>query len=131
MVNALVTLEKIKKTKLTMLVALVVLNILATISLFYMMTNSTMSAVSSVLSESVVNFYGFSLNVSLVFAAIIAILWLIAFILFYEMKTDDEFEKRILEFEVVVETRLGDLEEHNRIQKLVAGSYAVDPDKIK
>jgi hypothetical protein len=132
------TLGKIKKTKLSMLVALVILNILTTISLYFMMTNSTLNTIGSDMGESVVTLYGFSLNVSLVFSAIIAVLWLVALILFYEMKTDDELEQNIVSFErymsdfkAEADAMLSELKDYKDTQIATSPKYAVDMDKIK
>lgn len=129
------TLGKVKKTKTSMLVALVILNILATIALLFMMTNSTLVTSGSSLTETIVTLYGFSLNISLVFAIFIAIVWLIVFILFYEMKTDDELENNIAIFKASVDVKLKQIDtdltnavDYIDTQKATAPKFAINPD---
>lgn len=117
----MINLDKITRTKLAMLVTLVLMNIFTTIALYYSMT---ISNVMSIESEG----DPFALNMAMVFAIVIAFMWVVALILFYEFKTDDIIKSRVRELEYQVE----DLEEFKRVLKsTVVTPVAINPDVLK
>lgn len=91
--------DKITRTKLAMLVTVVLLNIFTTISLYYTMTMSNIMSVGN--SDPIV------LNMAMVFSIVIAFMWVIVLILFYEFKTDDAIKFRVHN----LETRISELED--------------------
>lgn len=110
----MINLDKITRTKLAMLVTLVLMNIFTTIALFYTMT---MSNVMSIGTEG----NPFALNIAMVFAIVIAFMWVVALILFYEFKTDDIIKSRVHDLEHQVE----DLEEFKQMLKSTTFTPAV------
>jgi len=133
--------DKIARTKLAMLVTVVILTIFTTIGLYYTMTVSNVTSVGN--SDPLV------LNISMVLAIIIAFMWVIALILFYEFKTDEALkveihnlieraatlESRATNAEsrvTVAESRASNLEEYNDMLKSTVFTPAVcDPDVLK
>jgi len=99
MVFNMIMLDKITRTKLAMLVTVVLLNIFTTIALYYTMTMSNIMSVGA--SDPVV------LNMAMVFSIVIAFMWVVALILFYEFKTDDAIKFRVHN----LETRVSELED--------------------
>jgi formate hydrogenlyase subunit 4 len=91
--------DKITRTKLAMLVTLVLMNIFTTIALCYTMTVSNILALEAETDP-------FALNMAMIFAIVIAFMWVITLILFYEFKTDDAIKSRIH----VLETHILELE---------------------
>ncbi|MCJ7636066.1 MAG: hypothetical protein MUO21_01100 [Nitrososphaeraceae archaeon] len=112
--------DKITRTKLAMLVTLVLLNIFTTIGLFYTMT------ISHVMSLETGD--PFALNMSMIFAIIIAFMWVVALILFHEFKTDDILRTHIHKLESKVE----ELDEFKQMLKTtVYTPVAINPDVLK
>ena len=88
----MVNMGKITRTKLAMLVTLVLLNIFTTISLYYTMTSSALINLEQA-GDPVL------LNLAMVFSIVIAFMWVVALILFYEFKTDDTITSQIRNLE--------------------------------
>lgn len=88
----MVNMGKITRTKLAMLVTLVLLNIFTTISLYYTMTSSAVLNLEQA-GDPVL------LNLAMVFSIVIAFMWVVALILFYEFKTDDTIATQIRNLE--------------------------------
>jgi hypothetical protein len=86
----MVNMDKITRTKLAMLVTLVLLNIFTTIALYYTMTSSALLNLEGA-GDPVL------LNVAMIFSVVIAFMWVVALILFYEFKTDDTIKSQINE----------------------------------
>ena len=95
----MIMLDKITRTKLAMLVTVVLLNIFTTISLYYTMTMSNIMSVGN--NDPII------LNMAMVFSIVIAFMWVVALILFYEFKTDDAIKFRVHN----LETRISELED--------------------
>lgn len=114
----MVNMDKITRTKLAMLVTLVLLNIFTTISLYYTMTSSAVLNIEAA-GDPVL------LNLAMVFSIVIAFMWVVALILFYEFKTDDIIKTQVrgLENKVVV------LEEFKQmLNDTVYTPVAINPD---
>jgi len=117
----MINLDKITRTKLAMLVTLVLMNIFTTIALYYSMTMSHMMSIGTEGDP-------FALNIAMIFAIVIAFMWVITLILFYEFKTDDIIKSRVRELEYQVE----DLEEFRQMLKSTAFTpAAINPDVLK
>lgn len=112
--------DKITRTKLAMLVTLVLMNIFATIALYYMMTVSNVSNLGS--GDPVV------LNMAMVFAVVIAFMWVVILVLFYEFKTDDMIKTHIHGLEKKV-NELSDFKQ--MLQDTVYTPVAINPDVFK
>lgn len=105
--------DKITRTKLAMLVTLILMNIFATIALCYTMAVSSVTNLETGGDASV-------LNLSMVFAIVIAFMWVVALILFYEFKSDDIMRKNII-----------DLQKYNQMLKdTVYTPAAINPDVL-
>jgi ABC-type multidrug transport system fused ATPase/permease subunit len=112
--------DKITRTKIAMLVTLVLMNIFATIALLYMMTVSNVSNLGS--GDPVV------LNMAMVFAVMIAFMWVVILVLFYEFKTDDIIKTHIH----VIEKKVVELEEYKQmLQDTVYTKPVMNPDILK
>lgn len=125
--------DKITRTKLAMLVTVVLLTIFTTIGLYYTMTVSNVTNLGG--SDPVV------LNFSMVLAIMIAFMWMIILILFYEFKTDDALKTELHKLEkaasdlkarsVELEERSAQLEEFEATLKATTFRPAViDQDVI-
>jgi len=111
--------DKITRTKLAMLVTLVLMNIFATIALYYMMTVSNVSNIGS--GDPVV------LNMAMVFAVVIAFMWVVILVLFYEFKTDDMIKTHIH----VLEKKVVELSDYKQmLQDTVYTPVAINPDVL-
>jgi len=111
--------DKITRTKLAMLVTLVLMNIFATIALYYMMTVSNVSNIGS--GDPVV------LNMAMVFAVVIAFMWVVILVLFYEFKTDDMIKTHIH----VLEKKVVELSDYKQmLQDTVYTPAAINPDVL-
>ena len=88
----MVNMDKITRTKLAMLVTLVLLNIFTTISLYYTMTSSALLNLEAS-GDPIL------LNLAMVFSIVIAFMWVVALVLFYEFKTDDILRTHIHKIE--------------------------------
>lgn len=111
--------DKITRTKLAMLVTLVLMNIFATIALYYMMTVSNVSNLGS--GDPVV------LNMAMVFAVVIAFMWVVILVLFYEFKTDDMIKTHIHG----LEKKIGELMDYKQmLQDTVYTPVAINPDVL-
>lgn len=108
--------DKITRTKLAMLVTLVLLNVFTTIGLFYTMT------VSHIMSLETGD--PFALNMAMIFAIIIAFMWVVALILFHEFKTDDVLRTYIHKLEM----HITDLES---FKATMVSPLAINPDVLK
>lgn len=112
--------DKITRTKLAMLVTLVLLNIFTTLGLVYTMAVSKISSVGG--NDSV------ELNVVMLFAIVIAFMWVVALILFHEFKTDDLMRTHMIK----MEGEIADLKEFKDILKeTVYTPVAINPDVLK
>jgi len=80
--------DKITRTKLAMLVTMVLMNIFTTIALYYTMAVSNMMNIEAESDP-------FVLNIAMIFAIVIAFMWVVTLILFYEFKTDDAIKSRV------------------------------------
>jgi hypothetical protein len=109
--------DKITRTKLAMLVTLVLLNIFTTIGLVYTMAVSHVTSFAA--GES-----GGDLNIAMIFAIIIAFMWVVALILFHEFKTDDILRTHIHK----LETHIVDLE---AFKATMVTPFAMNPDVLK
>ena len=113
--------DKITRTKLAMLVTLVLLNIFTTIGLVYTMAVSHVTSFAA--GES-----GGDLNSSMIFAIIIAFMWVVALILFHEFKTDDILRTHIHK----LEAKAVEFEEFKQMLKdTVYTPVAINPDVFK
>jgi hypothetical protein len=83
--------DKITRTKLAMLVTGVLLTIFTTIGLYYTMTVSNVMNIGN--GDPLV------LNFSMVLAIMIAFMWMVLLILFYEFKTDDALKSELHKYE--------------------------------
>jgi len=102
-----------------MLVTLVLMNIFATIALYYMMTVSNVSNIGS--GDPVV------LNMAMVFAVVIAFMWVVILVLFYEFKTDDMIKTHIH----VLEKKVVELSDYKQmLQDTVYTPVAINPDVL-
>jgi ABC-type multidrug transport system fused ATPase/permease subunit len=109
--------DKITRTKIAMLVTLVLMNIFATIALLYMMTVSNVSNLGN--GDTIV------LNMAMVFAVVIAFMWVVILVLFYEFKTDDMIKTHMH----VLEKKIVNLEEYKQmLQDTVYTKHAINPD---
>jgi hypothetical protein len=88
----MINMDKIARTKITLLVFIVLLTIFTTIGLYYTMTVSSISTLETA-GDS------FVLNVSMVFAMVIAFMWMTVLTLFYEFKTDEIIKAHIHKLE--------------------------------
>jgi len=114
----MVNMDKITRTKLAMLVTLVLLNIFTTISLYYTMTSS---AVLNLEAEG----DPVLLNLAMVFSIVIAFMWVVALILFYEFKTDDIIKTQVKG----LERKVVELEEFKQmLNDTVYTPVAINPD---
>ena len=112
--------DKITRTKLAMLVTLVLLNIFTTIGLFYTITVSHITSLET--GDP------FGLNMSMIFAIIIAFMWVVVLILFNEFKTDDMLRTQIHK----LESKVGELDEFKQMLKAtVYTPAAINPDVLK
>jgi hypothetical protein len=109
--------DKITRTKLAMLVTLVLLNIFTTIGLVYTMAVSHVTSFAS-------GTPGNDLNMAMIFAIIIAFMWVVALILFHEFKTDDILKTHIHK----LETHIVQLEE---FKATMVSPLAINPDVLK
>lgn len=106
--------DKITRTKLAMLVTLILMNIFVTIALCYTMAVSNVMTAGTGGDATV-------LNLSMVFAIVIAFMWVVSLILFYEFKADDIMKKNII-----------DLQKYNQMLKdTVYTPAAINPDVLK
>lgn len=96
--------DKITRTKLAMLVTSVLLTIFTTIGLLYAMTISNLSSIGS--GDTL------TLNIAMVIAIIIAFMWVIILILFYEFKTDDAMKNQIISLKKTID-------EHDEFVKML------------
>lgn len=123
----MISMDKITRTKLAMLVTSVLLTVFTTIGLYYTMT------VSQVSNLGVDNTA--SLNFAMVVAIMIAFMWVVCLILFYEFKTDDAIKSEIVALKArntELEQRSGELEEFRDMLKATTFTPAVyDPDVLK
>lgn len=111
--------DKITRTKLAMLVTLVLMNIFATIALLYMMTVSNVSNLGS--GDPVI------LNMAMVFAVMIAFMWVVILVLFYEFKTDDMIKTHMH----AIEKKVGVLEDYKQmLQDTVYTKPVMNPDVL-
>ena len=112
--------DKITRTKLAMLVTLVLMNIFTTIALYYMMTVSNVSNIGS--GDSAI------LNMAMVFAVMIAYMWVVILVLFYEFKTDDLVKTHV----TTLEKRVADLIEFKQmLNDTVYTPVAINSDIFK
>lgn len=115
----MISMDKIKRTKLAMLVTAVLLNIFTTIGLYYMMTVSNATNLGG--SDPII------LNISMVLSIIIAFMWVVALIMFYEFKTDDILRTHVTtlsakaleleDLEMKLDARAKELEEFKQMLK--------------
>ncbi len=112
--------DKITRTKIAMLVTVVLLTIFATIALYYTMTVSAVTTLG--------NGDPLLLNLAMVFSIVIAFMWVIALILFYEFKTDDIIKTHVH----TLEKKVVELEEFKTMLKeTVYTPVAINPDVLK
>lgn len=112
--------DKITRTKIAMLVTVVLLTIFATIALYYTMTVSAVTTLGS--GDPLL------LNLAMVFAIVIAFMWVIALILFYEFKTDDAIKTHVH----ALEKKVVELDEFKTMLKeTVYTPVAINPDVLK
>jgi hypothetical protein len=117
----MVNMDKITRTKLAMLVTAVLLTIFTTIGLYYTMTVSNIINVETGGDPLL-------LNLSMVFAIMIAFMWVVVLIMFYEFKTDDTLKTEINK----LERHVVELEEYK--QTLIATAFppaTFDADVLK
>jgi len=112
----MVNMDKITRTKLAMLVTVVLLNIFTTIALYYTITVSHITNLEA--GDPVV------LNMAMLFAIVIAFMWVVALILFHEFKTDDMLRTNIHKLEMHVR----DLE---AFKLTMVSPLAINPDVFK
>jgi hypothetical protein len=104
-----------------MLVTLVLLNLFTTIALYYTMTVSKLSDIGTSGNPAM-------LNLAMVFAIVIAFMWVVALILFYEFKTDDAIKTQIHS----LESQISELNEFKKMLKETVYTPAViNPDVMK
>jgi hypothetical protein len=108
--------DKITRTKLAMLVTLVLLNIFTTIGLVYTMAVSHATSFASGTPGD--------LNTAMIFAIIIAFMWVVALILFHEFKTDDMLRTHIHKLE-------GDIAGLEAFKATMVTPLAINPDVLK
>lgn len=112
--------DKITRTKIAMLVTVVLLTIFATIALYYTMTVSAVTTLGA--GDPVL------LNLAMVFAIVIAFMWVIALILFYEFKTDDAIKTHVH----ALEKKVVELDEFKTMLKETVYTPAtINPDVLK
>jgi len=117
----MINMNKITRTKLAMLVTLVLLNIFTTIALVYSMTVSNVVNLESGGDPAF-------LNLSMIFAIIIAFMWVVALILFYEFKTDDILVTHIHG----IDTQIKEFKEFKQmLQDTAFPPYAMNSDVLK
>jgi len=103
-----------------MLVTLVLLNIFTTLGLVYTMAVSRVTSIGG--SDSV------ELNVVMLFAIVIAFMWVVALILFHEFKTDDLMRTHINKMELEIK----ELSEFKDMLKATAfPPVVINPDVLK
>lgn len=117
----MLNMDKITRTKLTMLVTLVLINLFTTIALYYTMTVSKLSDIGTGGNPTM-------LNMAMVFAIIIAFMWVVALILFYEFKTDDAIKAQIH----ALESQVSELTEfRDTLKATMLAPPAINPDVMK
>lgn len=117
----MVNMDKITRTKLAMLVTSVLLTLFTTIALYYTMTVSKITDIGT-------NGNPAALNMAMVFAIVIAFMWVINLILFYEFKTDDTIKTQIH----TLETQISEINEFKTMLKeTVYSPAAINPDVMK
>jgi hypothetical protein len=114
----MINLDKITRTKLAMLVTLVLMNIFTTIALYYTMTVSKVMGIEAEGDP-------FILNMVMIFSIVIAFMWVVALILFYEFKTDDSIKSHVHALEAQV-LELSDFKQ--MLKDTVYTPAAINPD---
>ena len=113
--------SKITRTKLSMLVVSVLLTIFTTIALYYTMTSSAVINIENG-GDPVL------LNLSMIFAVVIAFMWVMILIMFYEFKTDDILTTHLHK----LDSQVTEIEEFKQMLKTTVFTPAViNPDVLK